>query len=75
MPRNIARIVKDLRPPVEMINSVAALLADMAGQLPEDKQKAVEFKECLRKLNRLTTTVQRYIDELDDEACKEGINC
>lgn len=73
MPRTIARVVHDIKPPIETINAVAALLEEMAEHLPGDTELSQQFRQGLGKLSSLSTTVEQYINELDAEAKREGI--
>ena len=72
MGRTIAKIVHDLKPPMEIISDVVQVLEQMAIHLT-DKEHSEEFQEALHTLNTLTATVVSYITELDAEV-KEAEN-
>lgn len=67
MGRTIAKIVHDLKPPVETIREVVQVLEQMAMHLT-DKQYSQEFREALHTVNSLTATVVEYIAELEEES-------
>lgn len=72
MGRTIAKIVHDLKPPMETISEVVQVLEQMAIHLT-DKKYSQEFREALHTVNSLTATVVKYIAELDEEV-RSGID-
>lgn len=73
MERTIAKIVHDLKPPMETISDVVKVLEEMTEHLT-DKKRSREFRDALHTINDLADTVVKYIYELDVEVKKTGLH-
>ncbi|MDF2529430.1 MAG: hypothetical protein K0Q57_310 [Gammaproteobacteria bacterium] len=72
MARTLAKIVHDVKPPIETVDELVHILSVISEHLPE--KKAIEqLREGLSKLNDLTKTMKAYIKELEAEVNHESM--
>ncbi len=81
MPRNIKRIAHDLIPLSDAATELSAIISELLNAIKphvqfSDHKAAEYFQECAKASQNLaisTKLIKNYIQEVDDEADREGI--